>query len=488
MAMKTLHSRSFFMRCLLFISCALLLVQKGKSQYYMGLNGTYYTGSLNVHNNPAAIVNSPFKWDLTIFGIQDKHTTNIADVHNYSLLSNPANSEYEISAGEYKRKGDVNVNINLLNYRHALSQRSAFAVGLNFRSYTRVRSSRYNFYDTLQSFRDFFFLNENNRSDMSVDMASGSWMEVYGTYGQTIIDNDQFRVNAGGTLKINKGLSGGYLQLRGGAFSKTGTFPDTYLVNGAALDFSYSANYDQLDNDKDFSVRDFISQTKLGFSVDMGLELLIKRPYTTNRQREEEYYDYDWKIGVSLLDAGFSSYQHGKYNTKVSGLKAGITNETLDQKFDSTITTFGQFRDSLVTLFGVSTQNAGDFKIIHPMRLVVNIDKFITEALFVNADLSIGIASLTPLKSSYLKDLSLLTVTPRWETRKKGFYLPIQYSSANQLWIGGAVRLGPVLFGLHNFANLFSKTKMQRGIGYLAIILKSSDLTGEKADKRLDCW
>jgi hypothetical protein len=120
--------------------------------------------------------------------------------------------------------------------------------------------------------------------------------------------------------------------------------------------------------------------------------------------------------------------------------------------------------------------------------VVINVDKFIKDAFFVNADLSIGVASLIPVKSRYLKDLSLLTVTPRWETRRKGFYLPVQYNSANRLMIGGAARLGPVLFGLHNFANLFSKKKMQYGIGYLAIILKASDITGEKADKRLDCY
>lgn len=465
-----------------------LLPFAGISQYYQGLNGTYYVGSLTVHNNPAAVVNSPFKWDLTVFGIQDKHSTNIVNVQKYSLLSNPANSEYEITPGEYKRKGDVNVNINLLNFRHAINQRSAFAAGINFRSYTRIRSSQYNFYDTLKSFRDFFVLNENNRSDMNMTMTSGSWMEIYGTYGQTLIDNDQYRLNGGVTLKINKGLSGGFATLSGGSFTRTGTASETYQVNTASLDFSYSSNYDQLDDGKDFSFRDFTGNTKIGFSLDAGLELLIKRPYTTNREYEEQYFDYDWKIGISLLDAGYSSYQHGKYATIAANLQPGITNALLDQKFDSSITTFGGFRDSLITLFANTKQYTGDFKIIHPMRLVINVDKFIDDAFFVNADLSIGVASLTPFKSYYLKDLNFLTVTPRWETRKKGFYFPIQYNSANQLWVGGAVRLGPVLFGLHNFANLFSKKKMQRGIGYLAIILKPSDLTGEKADRRLDCW
>jgi hypothetical protein len=468
----------------------LLLPFAGLCQYYQGLNGTYYIGSLNVHNNPAAIVNVPVKWDLTLLGIQDKHSTNIATVHNYSLLSNPANSEYELAPGEYKRKGDVNVNLNLLNFRLALNQRSAIAAGINFRSYTRVRSSRYNFYDTLQSFRDFFVLNENNREDMNLNMISSSWMEVYGSYGQTILDDGHLRLNGGVTLKINRGLSGAFAQMNGGAFRKTGSFPDSYVATSVNFDFAYSENYDRVNNDQGSgsNFRNFTSGLQTGISADFGLELLIKRPYVTNRQREEEYYDYDWKIGASLIDLGYSSFNNGKYGTILSGLRTGITDETLDQKFDSTINSFGQFRDSLATLFNTAASYRGGFNILHPARLVINVDKFINDAFFINADLSLGVNRLIPVKNNQLRDLSVLTVTPRWETRKKGFYLPVQYNSANKLWVGGAVRYGPVLFGLHNFANLFSKKRMQQGIAYLAIILKASDLTEEKADKRLDCW
>jgi hypothetical protein len=44
-----------------------------------------------------------------------------------------------------------------------------------------------------------------------------------------------------------------------------------------------------------------------------------------------------------------------------------------------------------------------------------------------------------------------------------------------------------LLFGIHNWSNIFSSKKIQRGGGYLAIILKAADFTGNKADKRLDC-
>ena len=84
--------------------------------------------------------------------------------------------------------------------------------------------------------------------------------------------------------------------------------------------------------------------------------------------------------------------------------------------------------------------------------------------------------------------MNALTLTPRWETRKKGFYLPFYYNNRDQLWIGGAVRFGPILFGIHNWSNIFSTKKIQRGGGYLAMILKAADFTGDKSDKRLDCY
>ena len=83
--------------------------------------------------------------------------------------------------------------------------------------------------------------------------------------------------------------------------------------------------------------------------------------------------------------------------------------------------------------------------------------------------------------------MNVVTLTPRWETRKKGFYLPVYFNTRNQLWLGGAVRLGPVLFGVHNWNNIFSTKKIQRGGSYIAIIVKAADFTGNKSDKRLDC-
>jgi hypothetical protein len=125
---------------------------------------------------------------------------------------------------------------------------------------------------------------------------------------------------------------------------------------------------------------------------------------------------------------------------------------------------------------------------MNPARLVVNVDKYLFDAFYVNADLSVN---LTPLAKKYLyvTDLNLLTVTPRWETRRLGFYMPFMVNAQGRFWVGSAFKAGPLLLGIHNWANVFSKNKMQNGGGYLALVIRpGKKITGRaRADKRYEC-
>lgn len=461
-----------------------------EAQNYTATNGSSCIGSLNVHNNPSAIVNSPLKWDLTLFGVQDKHTTNAVKVLKYSLFSNPVKSEYLITNGQFSRYADMNFNLNLLNARFALNKRSALAFGANLRSYLSLKTSPYNFVDTISRFGDFFHQNEE-AGNMELNMATSSWTELYATYGQTIFDNEYGRLNGGLTIKLNRGLSGAFANLADGNFIRNGvTHPVEYRITNASLDFGYSSNYDRWESSRKFkeNSKEFLSFTETGGSVDIGFEYLVKLQSVANVFENDSYFDYDWKIGFALLDIGYGQYHFGKYSTSARNIKTDVTDVLLDRVFDSTINNLGNLRDSLSNVFSNLNTYGGKFRVNHPGRLVLNVDKFITDAFFVNADVSVDLSSLPNGPNKRVKDINLLTLTPRWETRKKGYYLPFYYNNRNQLWIGGAVRLGPVLFGIHNWSNIFSKKKIQRGGGYLAIVLKSADFTNNKADKRLDCY
>src|SRR5882724_13322224 len=122
----------------LVIGFGFMLACSTMAQNYHAVQGSSYAGSLGVLNNPASIVNCPFKWDITVLGVQAQTSTNVATIYNYSLLSSPANSLYYFNKGDYARYAKVNFNLNLFNTRIALGRNQSIAFGANFQSYTNL--------------------------------------------------------------------------------------------------------------------------------------------------------------------------------------------------------------------------------------------------------------------------------------------------------------------------------------------------------------
>lgn len=468
----------------------LLLAQLGAfAQNYHAVNGSSYAGSLGVGNNPASIVNTPFAWDIDIFSVQAKPATNAVTVHNYSLLSVPTNSEYQFDKGYYRRFIQANANVNLLNVRMALGRRAAIAAGMNIRSYISVKTSPYNFIDTLKSARAFFMMNNGN-TDYSLDMTTSSWIELFGTYAQTILDDERSRLNAGVTLRVSRGLSGAHAKLTSGKVERIiENGQEVYVLKDAAARYGYSSNFDTWKNSKGSSqnVRDFIANAEGGASFDVGVEYLIKPHVIPDfNDPEERYYDYDWKIGISLLDVGFNQYKHSANSRSVRGFQGDVRDIDLDTKFKN-IDGIRGFNDSLATIVDNMSVLTGKFNVINPARLVINVDRYLFDAFYINADVSVNLSPLAGDGRLYVRETNLLAVTPRWETRRLGFYMPVLYNTEKQLRVGGAVKVGPLLLGIHNWATLFAKNRMQNGGGYLAIIVRSGKNSEAKRNKKLDC-
>lgn len=456
----------------------------GKAQNYHAIQGSSYAGSLGTGFNPASIVNTPYAWDVTPFAFQVKGTTNVVTIRNYSLLSNPANSEYLFRNGDYARKANLNYNVNLLNARFALNRETAIAFGMNIRGYVRGKTSRYNFIDSLTAMEDFFRMNANNNG-MNANVISNHWIELYGTYAQTITDNYRNRLNAGATLKVSRGLAAGHTGLNNISIQPVLNGENVSILTSGSAHYGYSSNIDGWDDEKNASqnIRDFITRTEGGASVDIGVEYLIKPKGFIFFGEDERYYDYDWKIGVSLMDLGFTRYKYSRHSRQVSGLQENVTGELLDQKF-SNIEGIENFIDSLATVVRTMRRISGTFTVYNPTRLAINVDRFVYDAFYVNADVSISLVELAGDDRFYAKDINLVTITPRWETRRWGLYMPIQYNTEKKLWVGGAFKAGPLLFGIHNLANLFAKDKMQNGGGYLSLNIRPGRKNEGAREKR----
>ena len=160
-----------------------------------------------------------------------------------------------------------------------------------------------------------------------------------------------------------------------------------------------------------------------------------------------------------------------------------LTDASLANKFTN-ITAVNDFRDSLATMFTSYDSLASTFTISRPTRLILNADKNFGNDFGLNTQLNINFYSTSSAKKILTRETNLLTITPRWETISWGFFLPIQYTTQGNIWVGAAVKLGPLTMGLHNIAWVKSPKDLNGG-GYL--MLSIHPFNKRKIMSRFDC-
>lgn len=450
------------------------------AQNYQAINGSVYAGSLGAGNNPASIVHVPYAWDITPLAFQFKQSSNAFTIKGFSFLSPSGNATVENAPGIKNRFAFANQDVRLLNTRIKLNAKSAIGFGANLRSYMYGKSGKTNYQDSTYSLADFQRINLGYQP-LHFDAAGSAWAEIYGSYARTVMDDGYRVLNAGITIKYNRSLAGGYA--RGDNIQY---IPDNdtnnlngFLLTNGSLQYGYSSNIDDADNGSgSFNTGKLFQNNYSGFSADIGIEYIF---LSSDEEDDEDNYAYKTKLGISLLDIGGNRYRHSTKSRFGTAVKIGMNDTLLENKFNN-VEDIDQFNDSLATISNSFAALAGDFTIYKPTRLVVNIDQRIRQNFFINTELTLPVISLAGKNSLYIKDMNLLAVTPRWETRKFGAYMPVLFNMRKQLWVGGAVRAGPVLLGFHNLSNLFSKNKMQNGGMYLAFTIRP----GKKHDRQDD--
>jgi hypothetical protein len=439
------------------------------AQNYQAIHGSSQAGGLGVANNPSSILHTPFSWDLTLFSVQEKHTTNGFYLDDYSLIHHGENAEVWGRNETSRRFVFANQDIHLLNARIRLNQQHAIAFGINLRSYIHAETSTFTFRDTATELEQIMGINRDN-IPLDGNIKGSTWAEIFGTYAQTIFDNEFAVLNAGITVSVTRGLAGGYLRAGNLGFTPAVINGRTrYVLNDATLEYGYAGNIDDADEAPKGSKRSaFTRRTLSSIALSAGLEFIVPVKKISD---ESNSYHYDLKIGLSVLDLGFNNYNYSR-NSRAFVLDGGnIPDSVLEDRFDD-VNSIEDINDTLATMASSASTPTGNFRIFQPARIVLNIDKNIQGNFFVNGELTVSLTPLLGKKHLVVRDMNLIAITPRYETKTLGVYFPFTINTSGQAWIGGAVKAGPVLFGLHNWANVFAKNKIQEGGFYLAFTFR----------------
>jgi len=470
----------------LFIS-GLLLFNYSVAQNYQAINGSRFAGSMAALNNPASIVHVPYGWDVTPFAVQFKQSTNTFKVNNFSLLSKPTNVTVAAVNGVQKRYAFANQDIRLLNTRIRLNDKAAIAFGANIRNYAYFNSGNSNWQDTAFSLADYLKINLDHRP-LSANAAAATWAELYASYAQTIFSDEYKILNAGITLQLNRSIAGLYGILNNANYFTTIVNKPIYLLTTGNLQYGYSANVDKVDTNKTANANTsaLLQNNSYSIGATIGIEYIFKTERNIRLADDlQDDFAYNTKIGISLADIGSNKFTYGSKSIAATAGLPGITDTVLENKFKPVLTING-FNDSLASISSSFTQLNGNFYIYKPTRVVINVDQHLTDNFYLNAELTIPILPVFAKNILFIRDINLLAITPRWETKTFGAYLPILVNIRQQLWVGAAFKAGPVLFGTHNLANLFGKNSIQSGGLYLAFTIRPGKKKDGKGANRKD--
>lgn len=452
-----------------------------QAQQYHAFHGSPYAGALSILNNPASSVNNLHKWDLNLFSFQTTVSTNHFLLEGFSYR-NPGNTRFKVEEGVQSYFGHQSTDFNLMHFQYQINPKSAITVGFRGRLYDHYKASPFAFSDTITTTYSFFNLNRTTPSIGGFLNHSG-YLEMNLSYAQELLSTPYGRLTGGITLQIDKAISGAYSKIKNVSTREVINGTDTnYVFIDGIMEYAYSDNYDINYISGTQFAKAFVKNSKTGLGLSLGLE------YTTYKDPVEpgtryNPLNYDWKFGFSIMDIGANKYKPSTSSGIFKDPVAQFDYKVFENKFGNAASV-AEFKDSLKTVFNGYDSIYNNFSISKPTRVILNVDKNLGNHFAVNAQLSLNLYSTSNYTQLRTRETNLITITPRWENISWGFYLPVQYNTQGQLWIGAAVKLGPLIMGFHDFSG--GKTiKSVNGGGYLSLSIHP--FNKKKVLTRLDC-
>jgi hypothetical protein len=468
----------------LVLLCGVLTSEMVNSQNYHAIHGSSYAGATSIFNNPASPNNSLHKWDVNLFSLQLSNITNMVYFKDMKLPS-ISNASIQLKEGKYSRLNHQAIDLNLFNAMYQIDAKQSISGGLRIRSYTHIKTNSFEANDSTDRMDEFLF---NNRTIPFIEGfgTHAGWLEGNLNYSRVITATNGGKLSGGITLQIAKNVSGAYTRINRFSFFETTLTPtDTvYTFTGGAGSYAYSSNYDAISPyiNVQGNINQMIKSGTTSLGLSLGLEY-IKYDQSVS-VGENEPIPYQWKLGISIMDIGASTFKTSEYTGQFSNPTNAITDGDLSQKL-SNINSAQDLRDSLATLFGTVTPLSPRFSINQPTRMIINVDRNFGNHFYVNGQLSLNFRSSSNYNKFNTRELSLLTITPRWETLAWGIYFPLQYNTQGEFWMGAAIKLGPLVAGIHSLG-ILKKDPLMNGGGYL--MMSIHPFNKKMYTTRLDCY
>jgi hypothetical protein len=278
-------------------------------------------------------------------------------------------------------------------------------------------------------------------SGQNMRLAINAWTEFGASYGRVIAQKGPHYLKGGITLKYLAGAGNGYINIDhfNGTIDQDVIQQDAYLRNTTgriAMGFGGM----QLSGAE---TSDIFNMNSRGFGTDIGFVYEFRPGGSMLNSKA-----YKLKIGAALLDVGSIKYEKdmqrsGAYNMDITGSEKLSLSDLGNIDIDD----YNSFFTARPALFTPDNSNAAkSYRVSLPTSLQLEADYHVVSGLYANVTSQIALSN--GRKKGYNSYVySGFTVTPRFELKRFGFYLPINYNDLTKMNAGAAFRIGPMYMG-----------------------------------------
>jgi len=453
---------------------ALLISGTTSAQDWLGFDNSNYAGVTGLNLQPASIVDSRYKVDVNLIGMNFMFGNNYLGLKRTALATETdANGNKVMLAfedddfihnymtersGDYTKSVFVNLRIAGPGAMVTLNRKSAIALTWDTRFFLNVDGLQPELALQIKEslkYQQYWGQKFTNKGPMDVQLML--WKELKATYGRVLVDNNEHFLKGAISLKALQGVDAAYMHIENLQYQ--------WFRQDSVGFFSVDARYG---HNKDFSLdpstlqKDLLSFNSFSSHLaEPGMD--IGFVYEWRPDYMESKYDMDgetglWrrdlnkyklKLGISVLDIGAIRFAKGPYSHNISGTTANWN--TSDLEFGTAETGVANFDDTIRARFTL-TDADNTFSMNLPTALSIQADYLLGDGVYIN--FTPYLAFQFKNNENKIHDITTFSLTPRWENKWFGLYIPFSYDMQKNFGWGANIRLGPIVFGTRNVLTL----------------------------------
>lgn len=437
----------------IFAFLCLILSHHLVAQDFPGYRTGNYTGVNGVFYNPANIADSRYRWDFNLFSLNTSvgnnqasfKLKNIGDTFKDDSLINQF-----IGKDAGTTSGQVNASIHGPSLMFNTGKKGAIALSSRARVMMNAIDIDGKLADKIVGDRDHDAgLPYSIHSPHHMRVNVNAWSEFGLSYARILSDKGKHFFKGGITLKYLAGVANGYLNISNlnATIDEESISGDTYLQNASGrMEIGLGGI-----NISEFDAGKLTSFQSTGFGSDIGFVYEYRPDHgkyridSNNWRRDVNKYKF--RIGLALLDVGAVKYKRdmqrsGIYDIGISGTEKLY----LDQFDEIEIDSLRNFFENNPQFFTAAAGNQKNYKAGLPTTLQIDADYNLHRGFYISmaAQLSLVNTKSKPYNSLYYSSIAL---TPRYERRAMGVYVPISYNALTNFNAGVSLRMGPLFIG-----------------------------------------